>query len=129
MSVQSLLDTLDEEAQIAREKQCKKHLEAYVSYKPKPKSRAEVKRNKLFELRRRNNEIRCELETDRQLELETKRHEEANLALYLSNRTPEQKRQQEEDTERMALWASGICKGAALSWRMDAQAEFNRKKL
>jgi hypothetical protein len=129
MSVRSLLNELEEEAQIEREKQCKKRLEAYVHCKPKPKSRAEVKRSKLFELRRRNNELRCELDLNRQLELEAKRHEEVALLLYLDNITQPQKRQQEEDTARMATWASGICKEAALTWREDAQAAFNAKKL
>jgi hypothetical protein len=129
MSALSLLSKLEEEAQIEREERCEKRLQAYVHFKPRPKSRAEVKRNKLFELRRRNNQIRCELDTDRQLVLETKRHEEASLQLYRSNRTPAQKPQQEEDTQRMATWASSICAEASLSWRQDAQEKFNAKKL
>jgi hypothetical protein len=97
--------------------------------KAKPKSRAQIKRNKLFELRRRNNEIRYELDIDRKLALETKRNEEAALALYRSNMTPEQKRQRDEDTRIMSLWAAGICKEASYTWWEDARLEFNQKKL
>jgi hypothetical protein len=103
------LERLTEEAQIEREEKCQKRLAAHVEnmYKLKPKSRAEIKRQKLFELRRKNNEIRCELDINRELEQEAKRNEEARLALYRANMSPAQKRQQEEDTQRMATWASG----------------------
>jgi len=131
MSVLSLLNRLEEEAQIEREERCERRLAAHVAdmYKRKPKSRAEVKRQKLFELRRRNNQIRCELDIDRQLELEAKRHQEAALAIYRSNMTAEQKREQEENNRVMATWAKSICREASLSWRQEAQAEFNAKKL
>jgi hypothetical protein len=127
--LETLLDKVEFQAEMQREKQLEQRQDAYVQYKSKPKSAAERKRDKLFELRRRNNEIHCEMETDRQLALEAKRNEEANLALYRSRMTPEQKRQQEENTAKMATWASGIYKEALLSWREDAQAECNRKKL
>jgi hypothetical protein len=124
-----LLIKLENESQIEREEQCRKRLSAYVHYKPKAKSRAEVKRSKLCELRKKNDAMRCELDINRELEQEAKRNEEARLALYRSNMTPEQKLEREENNRIMATWASGICAEAALTWRQDAQAAFDSKKL
>jgi hypothetical protein len=126
-----LIEGLTEEAQIEREVRWEKRLAAHVAdkYKPRPKSRAEVKRTKLFELRKKTNEIRCELDLNNELEKEAKRTEEVNLALYRSDMTPEQKRQREEDTRIMSLWAGTICKEASADGREQARLEFSQKKL
>jgi hypothetical protein len=70
-----------------------------------------------------------ELATRRQLDKEMLFNREASLALYRQSISPTEKREHDAHTERMSLWAAGVCKEASPNWREDAQAEFNRKKL
>jgi len=96
---------------------------------PKPVGRAVANNTKIRQLRQRTNEMRYELESSRQLEAEVKRNQEAAVALYRSNMTPAQKQEHDEDTRRMAVYASQLCREASPDWRADAAKAMAEKKL
>jgi len=85
--------------------------------------------SKVSALRQKTSQINFEMETDKLLAAETKKHKKAAVARYLANLTPEQKREHDEDIRRMGHYYSGICKEAATSWREDATVAFRNRSL
>ena len=126
MNLERLLHKLEAEAE---EDAWLKRKTAAIQLKSKVPTRAETNTKRIAELRKRTGDMRHELETNRELAEETKLHQEAALALYRSNLTPAQKREQEQDAYRMGVWASGFCAEASPNWREEAQAAFNSKNL
>jgi hypothetical protein len=93
----------------------------------KPISKVDQKMSKIADLRQKTCHINYEMDTDRVLAAETKKHKEASLALYLANLTPDQKREHDQDMRRIAKHYSAICPEASHSWREDAKAEFGNR--
>jgi hypothetical protein len=83
----------------------------------------------IAELREKTSKINFELETGKQLAAETKKYQEATVALYLANLTPEEKREHGEDMRRIAEQYSVIYPEASPDWREQATAEFQNKRL
>jgi hypothetical protein len=96
---------------------------------PKPVSRAQANIARVVELRKKTAAIDYELETQRTLAAESKRHQDASVALYLANLTPAQRAERDEDTRRMAFHYSGLIPELSPSWREEAAAAFKNRKL
>jgi hypothetical protein len=95
----------------------------------KPLSNLELKRNKLFDLRMKNNALQQELATEKQIALQAEHIEKARLALSIINGAAERKREKKAYNRRMALGSARICPEVSYFWREQAQAAFNSKKL
>jgi hypothetical protein len=85
--------------------------------------------SKIAALREKTSQINFEMKTDKLLAAGTKKHQEASLALYLSNLTPEQKREHEDDIRRIAEHYAAICPEVSPAWREQATAEFRNTRL
>jgi hypothetical protein len=96
---------------------------------PKPVNKAEANISTIVQLRKKTAAIDYELETQRTLAAESKRHQEASVALYLANLTPQERAERDEDTRRMQLYAAQYCKEAGPDWRQQAQEVFAKKRL
>jgi hypothetical protein len=94
-----------------------------------PMSKADQNMNKVSALRQKTYQINFEMETCKLLAAETKEHKQASVALYLANLSPVEKREHDEDMNRIAHYYSGICPEASSSWREEARAEFRNKRL
>jgi hypothetical protein len=95
----------------------------------KPISTTDQNMNRIADLREKTQKINFEMETRKLLAAEKKKYQEASVALYLANLSSEQKREHDEDMQRIAHYYSGVCKEASPSWREDATAEFRNKRL
>jgi hypothetical protein len=128
-----MLGSLMFEAEKKRDKDVKLQLmqRATAVKKPiaKPVSNLDLKRNELCELRSKKNALHRELATEKQIDLETQRSENARLELSLINARAERKKEQEAYNRKMALESARPCPEAATFWRELAQAEFSAKKL
>ena len=102
-----------------------------VTYKSvsQDESKTQLNLSKIAKLRSRTADINDELATNKQLEQATKLNQQARAALYLANLTPEQKREHDEDVQRMAQHYSAICPEASPMWREDATAAFRNRRL
>ena len=95
----------------------------------KPLSKTEANISTAAQLRRKTLDMQRELESNRQLAAETKRHQEAALALYRSNSTPAGKKRDDEDMQRIAVHYSSLCAEASPTWREEASIAFRNRKL
>jgi hypothetical protein len=96
---------------------------------PKLVGRVDANLAKIAKLRHQTTEMRFELESNKQLAAATKRHQDASVALYLSNLTPAQQVERDEDARRMAFHYSSLCPELSPSWREEATATFRNRKL
>jgi hypothetical protein len=103
---------------IAKAKQSAKHI-----------SKANQNMNRIAALRQKTSQINSEMKTDQLLAAETKKHQEASVAFYLANLTPEEKREHGEDMRRIAEHYSAIGPEASPDWREQERADFQNKRL
>jgi hypothetical protein len=96
---------------------------------PKQVSKADTNINKICQLRSRTKEMRFELESNKQVELETKRNQEAAIALYRSNLTPAEKKENYLHMQKMAVPYSSLCAEVSPTWRDEASIAFRNRKL
>jgi hypothetical protein len=102
---------------------------AHAKQPAQPISKTDQNMSSIAELREKTSKMNFEMKTDKQLATEKKNYQDASVACYLANLTPEQKRERDEDMRRMAHYYSGICKEVSNSWREDGTAAFRSKRL
>jgi hypothetical protein len=95
----------------------------------KPFSKADQNMNKISALRQKTSKINFEMETHKLLATATKDHQEASVACYLTNLTPAERREHDEEMRRMAHYYSGICEEVSPDWREQATAAFRSKRV
>jgi hypothetical protein len=90
----------------------------------KPVSKVQQNWQKISALRQKTSQINYEMKTGKLLAEETRKYQEASVALYLANLTPEQRREHDEDMRRMGHYYSEMCPEASPDWRKDSTAAF-----
>lgn len=95
----------------------------------KPMSKTDQSMSKIANLREKTSKINLEIETDKLLAAETKKHKNASVASYLADLSPEQKREHDQNMRRIAEHYSARYPDVAASWREDATAVFRNKRL
>jgi hypothetical protein len=123
-----LLEKLNSEARWTLDRSVAQRI-AHSKQPAQPISKTDQNMSSIAGLREKTSQINFEMETGKLLAVETKKYQEASLALYLSNLTPEQKREHDEDMRRMQEHYSGICEEVSPDWREQATAAFRNKRL
>ena len=84
----------------------------------------------LCNLRKRTNDIRFQLELDKQLKLEEEKLLRASMELREANMTSAARKARDEEVHRGQLLLSPVvCRELSPDWRADATAEFRNRKL
>jgi hypothetical protein len=84
----------------------------------------------LCNLRKRTNDIRFQLELDKQLKLEEEKLLRASMELREANMTSAARKARDEEVHRGQLLLSPVvCREWSPDWRADATAEFRNRKL
>jgi hypothetical protein len=96
---------------------------------PKAVTKTQQNRNKIAKLRNETNNIHHELRTNEVLAAETRRHQEAAVALYQSQLTPHQRRERTEGMRKMGIAFSSVCKEVHPNWREHVSTEFRNRRV
>jgi hypothetical protein len=129
MRTENLLRKLQLQAQAADELACRKR--KYEAAHPTVTAEMieDQKIRQISNLRKNTAEVRFQLELDRQLETESKKHLEATIRLRESRLTPAERKARAEEARRGRKLYSRIIPEVSEDWRDDATAAFKNKKL
>jgi hypothetical protein len=85
---------------------------AQARQQPKPQlSKANHNMSKIADLRWKTHKMNYEMETDKMLVAETKKHRDASAAFYFANLTPAEKREHDEDAANRGTLFSNLPRG------------------